>query len=377
MERAFLVIPRSKKGQLEEALKLAETAGYRVVRIWKSRYERRLGRGLIEEISLKAEEENPDAIIVYGEPQPSTLFALMKATRRRVIDRVELILEIFVRHAGSREAKLQIEMARIKHEIPLIREMIRRSKMGELPGFLGPGGYAVDAYYRHLTSRLAKLRRELEGLRHLRSIRRSKRYREGMIHVSIVGYASAGKTTLFNRLTGLSKRVGPEYFTTLQPKHYRVRLRGMDVVFIDTVGFIRDVPPTIIEAFHSTLEEISDSNAIIFVVDASKPQGEIVEELASGFEIMEQVGAVGIPTIVAANKIDLLDNESLRDKLALLEGLASPRSEVACVLPISAYRGVNIDRLSDCVIEVAGHGGALEALREGLRATAGPQARER
>ena len=373
MERAFLVVPRSKRGQLEEALKLAETAGYNVVRVWKSRYERRLGRGLIEEISLKAEEEDPSTIIVYGEPQPSALFALMKATRRRVIDRVELILEIFVRHAGSREAKLQIEMARIKHEIPLIREMIRRSKMGELPGFLGPGGYAIDAYYRHLTSRLAKLRRELEELRRLRSLRRSKRYLEGMVHASIVGYASAGKTTLFNRLTGLSKRVGPEYFTTLQPKHYRVRLKGRDVVFIDTVGFIREVPPTIIEAFHSTLEEISDSDAIIFVVDASKPQGEIVEEVASGFEIMEQVGAVGIPTIIAANKVDLLDSETLRNKLGLLEGLASPRSEIACVLPISAYKGVNIDRLIDCVVEVAERGGALEALREGLRAAARPQ----
>ncbi|MCE4621577.1 MAG: GTPase HflX, partial [Desulfurococcales archaeon] len=155
MEKAFMIIPKRESDKLDEALALAETAGYKIIRIWKTRYARRIGRGLLEEIVSAVREETPDAIIFYGEPQPSTVFQLMKGSGVKVIDRVSLILEIFVKHAGSREAQLQIEMARIKHELPLIREFIRRSKMGELPGFLGPGGYAVDAYYRNLTRRLA------------------------------------------------------------------------------------------------------------------------------------------------------------------------------------------------------------------------------
>jgi len=372
MEKAFLIIPRAKLDQLEEALALSETAGYKIVRIWKTRYRNRLGRGLIMEIARASESERPSAIIFYGEPQPSSVFMLMKEARVAVIDRVQLILKIFVDHAGSKEAKLQIEMARIKHELPLIREFIRRSKMGELPGFLGPGGYAIDAYYRHLTSRLARLRRELEKIRRTRSTRRLQRNKVGMLQVAITGYASAGKTTLFNRITGLNKATGPEYFTTLHTKHSRVRVHGRDIVFVDTVGFIKDIPPTIIEAFHSTLEEIAESNLIIFVVDSSKNLNDIAEEIASGFEILSKIGATGIPIILALNKIDLL--EEVEGRLKFVKDYVSDNPLVTSVIPISAARGDNIDVLLDKVVEVIEGGASLGPLREGFRAEARPQA---
>jgi GTP-binding protein HflX len=371
MEKAFLIIPKAKLDQLDEALTLAETAGYKITRIWKSRYRNRLGRGLIAEIARASEEEKPSTIIFYGEPQPSSVFTLIKETGINVIDRVQLILKIFVEHAGSKEAKLQIEMARIKHELPLIREFIRRSKMGELPGFLGPGGYAIDAYYRHLTSRLARLRRELEKIKRTRSTRRTARNRAGMLHIAITGYASAGKTTLFNRITGLNKAVGPEYFTTLHTKHSRVKIKGYDMVFVDTVGFIRDIPPTIIEAFHSTLEEIAESDIIIFVVDASKCLKDIAEELSSGFEILSKIGATGIPIIIALNKIDLLEG-SITEKLEFVKRLIMDNPFVASTLPISAIRGDNIGALLEEIVKVIESGVALGPLQEGVRAETRP-----
>jgi len=371
MNKAYLIIPKRDSHALPEAVTLAETAGYQIARVWKSRYPNRVGRGLIAEIASHAEQDRPSVIIFYGNPQPSAVYKLMLETRTRVIDRVQLILEIFVKHAGSREAMLQIEMARIKHELPLVRELIRRSKMGELPGFLGPGRYAIDSYYRHLTSRLAKLRRELEKLRKLRSARIETRRHAGMLHVAITGYASAGKTTLFNKLTGLSKPTGPEYFTTLHPKHYRVRVSGRDVVFIDTVGFIRDVPPSIIEAFYSTLEEVASSDSIIFVVDISEDFQSIREKLLAGFETLSRIGAIGKPIIIAANKIDLLSEDELDERLSLIKAEALALGAVR-VIPVSAAKEVNVKRVAEDAVSAALEPANLGDLWEGLRAEAWP-----
>jgi len=349
VRRAILIIPRQKIDQLGEALALCETAGYTVEQVYKTRYPNRVGKGLLEMLAETVGDEI-DTIIFYGTPQPSTMFQLMKKTGKRVIDRVQLILEIFASHAGSKEAKLQIEAARIRHEMPLIREYIRRSKMGELPGFLGPGGYAIDAYYRHLKRRLARIRRELEDLRRLRAVRRRSREKQGFLHVSIVGYASAGKTTLFNALTGENKPVGQEYFTTLQPKHKRVKINGVDIVLVDTVGFIRDIPPEIIEAFYSTLEEIVYSDAIIFVVDASDPLQVIREKVASGYDILARIGAHGKPVVIALNKADLVPPERLDEVKTVLQEI-SPGDQIVVV---SAARGAGLRELVRTVLEVAG-----------------------
>ncbi|MCE4602740.1 MAG: GTPase HflX [Desulfurococcales archaeon] len=356
MDKAVLIIPRIMESHIDEALALAETAGYRIVWTTRTRHPRRVGRGLVEEVASRASEYGVEAVIFYGDIQPSSRFLLMKATRARVLDRVMLILEIFARHAGSREAKLQIEMARIRHEIPMVRELIRRSKMGEYPGFLGPGGYAVDSYYRHLTKRLARIRRELEELRRVRGQRFRSRSRSGMAHVSIIGYASAGKTSLFNRITGESKPVGPEYFTTLHPKHKAVNVRGSRIAFVDTVGFIRDVPPEVIEAFYSTLEEITMSDAAIFVIDSSEPVSYIREKLTAGLETLAKIGAHGLPIILAANKVDLVPPGELKNRIKLIEGLARDLSQgsIESIIPVSARTGQGINILLEAVVEVAG-----------------------
>ncbi len=358
MEKAFMIIPRGMVSHLDEALALSETAGYRVARVWKTRHPRRIGKGLIEEVARSVEGDGVEVVIFYGDLQPSSRFNLMKRAGVRVIDRVMLILEIFAKHAGSREAKLQIEMARISHEIPMVREMIRRSKMGELPGFLGPGGYAIDSYYRHLTRRLARLRRELEDLRRLRRERFKGRSREGFRHVAIVGYASAGKTSLFNRLTGEDKPVGPEYFTTLHPKHKAVDRGWGRIVFVDTVGFIRDLPPEVVEAFYSTLEEIVRADAAIFVIDVSEPLSYIEDRITAGMETLGRIGAHGLPIIVAANKIDLLPPGELESRLSRISLIAGryPNTTPG-VVPISALTGEGVEELVERVIGVLSDGG--------------------
>jgi len=328
---------------LEEVRALAHTAGYEIIEIFRTRYRNRIGSGLLERISYMSEEA--DTIIFYGNPSPSTVFQLMKATRKPVVDRVQLILEIFARHAGSREAKLQIEMARIKHELPLVREYIRRSKMGEYPGFLGPGRYAVDAYYRHLTSKLARIRRQLEKLKDTRRLRRNARRRLGLPQAAIVGYASAGKTSIFNALSGESKPVGEEYFTTLHPKHKLVTGKHGRIVLVDTVGFIRDIPPEIIEAFYATLEEIVDSDTIIFVVDISEPLDTIREKVVSGLDIMARIGAVGKPVIVAANKMDLTDPSHAGKAISIIRKILDERGIENTVIPVSAMTGEGLERL--------------------------------
>ncbi|MEB3780456.1 MAG: GTPase HflX [Desulfurococcales archaeon] len=352
MQRAYLIIPRYMVDHLDEALVLAETAGYEILRVWKTRYPRRIGRGLLYEVSTNARTDNIETIIFYGELQPSNIFMLMKEAGVRVLDRVMLILEIFAKHAGSKEARLQIEMAKIKHEIPLVREFLRRSKMGEYPGFLGPGRYAIDSYYRHLTRKLAKIKRELEALRSERASRLYSRRRSGMIHAAIVGYASAGKTTLFNTLTGESKPTGPEYFTTLHPKHKAVSIDGVKVIFVDTVGFIRDVPPEVIEAFYSTLEEVALSDIILYIVDVSESKKEIREKLEAGLNTLTRIGAVGIPLIIAANKIDLVPRDELEDKLAIVEEVLRSHMGEARVIPVSAMKGLGLRKLLTSVREI-------------------------
>ncbi len=346
-ENAVLVIPRSMISHLEEAMSLAETAGYNIVSMVKARYEGYIKKGLLDSIVSEVAERGASTIIYYGSLKPSAAFILMKHSKARVVDRVMLILEIFAKHARSKEALLQIEAARIRHEIPLVRELVRRSKLGELPGFLGPGKYAIDEYYRHLTRRLSRIRRELDELKKLRESRLKSRSRSGIMHVAIVGYASAGKTTLFNALTGYNMPVGPEYFTTLQPKHGTVKgvstPNGGKVVAVDTVGFIRDVPPEIVEAFHATLAEIRYADAILFVVDASESESEIREKVAAGFNTLARIGSLGLPTVIALNKVDVASR--VDEKEALVKRIAFTVPGVKAVVRVSATKGYGIEEL--------------------------------
>ncbi|HIC99239.1 MAG TPA: GTPase HflX [Pyrodictiaceae archaeon] len=324
---AILLLPKHlPKWLVREAFALVESAQYTILDVVKYK---RLGPKLLSEAKLKevveiVEQYKKDVyelkLVVYDEIKPRDYTTLMIETGVEVLDRTLLILEIFSLHAGSKEAKLQIELATLKHRLPIVREFIRRSKLKELPGFLGPGAYAINAYYKHMVFRIAKIKEELESIRKRRERERLGRQRLGYPHTAIVGYASAGKTSLFNLLTGETKPIGPEYFTTLNPKHKLVELvDGFKTFLIDTVGFIWSVPPEIIEAFHATLEEVAYADVLLFVVDISEPTYVIRRKVQEGIRILYRIGSIGKPLLAIANKVDLVDGKELEEKLSIIE----------------------------------------------------------
>ena len=354
--RAVLI---SREDDLEEALALIKCLdNVSIVKVVSLKRNYRVDsksyirKGKLEQLKQELEslEYGVDTLYVYDVLKPRQVVNLMRSLKVDVKDKVGLILEIFAAHAGSKEAKLQIEMADILHKLPLIKEWIRRAKMRELPGFMGPGRYAVDAYYTHMRRRLSKIKRELEELRARRSLARSQRIRKGMQQVAIAGYANAGKTTLFNRITSERKPVGPEMFTTLTPKSKAASLNGKRVIFVDTVGFIRDVPHEVIEAFYATLEEIALSDLTILVLDSSENISLLRRKLLSSLDTLRRIGYVGKPLIVALNKIDAVDNVDVlvRDVGTLL---SKHYYWAWHITPISALKGYGINALLEAVYE--------------------------
>ncbi len=349
--KAILLLPRGLMDwEIREAYALVDTAGYEVVDVMRYRRissSKLLSIAKLEELKEKAELLRGDLeskIIVFDDLKPREYFRIVKATGVDAIDRTLLILEIFALHAGSKEAQYQIELARLKHRLPLVREAIRLAKLGELPGFLGPGGYAIDKYYKYMVSRIARIRRELERLSKRRANERSKRRSHGLPHIAIVGYASAGKTSIFNKITGLAKPVGPEYFTTISPKVRAISFNGLKIAFVDTVGFISRIPPEIIEAFHSTLEEAVQADALLYVLDVSEPEHVIMDKLSEGLSILRRIGVFDKPMVIAANKIDRVrDPEEVKRIVELVDAVAqSSYPALFKVLPVSAKNGVGV-----------------------------------
>lgn len=313
----FILSRRMPDYIIREYVTLASIAGYTIVEkvyIRPKGGKHKISEAKLEEIVSKAEKVVANTILVLPAIPPSDIIALRKSTKLQVVDRVLLLLEVFEKSAGSKEAKLQIELARMKHELPLLKEIVNQAKRGELPGFLAGGAYAVDKYYRHMRKKMAEHARVLEKIRKQREVTRKRRRNSGLLNVSIVGYANAGKTTLFNQLTNNSKPVGRLPFTTITPKTGRSS-SGLPITYTDTVGFVSDVPPEIVDAFHATLEEIVESNAILYVLDVSEPASLVMKRLRASQDILKRIGASYKPIVILLNKADKLDNDSFKKVL--------------------------------------------------------------
>lgn len=352
---AALVVAR--EDDVAEALELARALHSRVeVMKLPNRYRASTSTYLtpkwLELAKRRLKGERIDKVYIYDVLSPRHVSHLMKELGVTVEDRVMLILGVLAEHAGSKEAKIQVEMARLRHQIPLLRDWINRAKLGELPGFLGPGGYAVDAYYAHVRRRVSKLRRELERLRRIRDRERAKREESGLVHVAIAGYTNAGKTTLFNALTGESKATGPELLTTTSTKAKMVPVDGRKVVFIDTIGFIKDIPPEIVEAFYATLREISSSSVVVLVMDVSDRDDAFRIKLKESLKILVNIGYVGRPLVVALNKLDLVDPDDIARLKSLVESEVSPDVWPYETVEISALRGLNLAEFKRVLLDV-------------------------
>ncbi|BFH73368.1 GTPase HflX [Sulfurisphaera javensis] len=332
----------------DEALSLAETALYDVVKIYKLPKKPNpnfyIQKDKLEEIKKL---DDVDTIIVFDLLKSRHFINLNKELLgKKILDKVLLLLEIFALHAGSKEAKLQIELARMKYELPILKDLYKKTKITEQQGPLGAGVYGVESAIRLYQRRIVKIRKELEELK---KIREDQIKRTNFNSIAIVGYTNAGKTTIFNYLTGLNQKVDSSMFTTTSPKRYAIPLDGKKILLVDTVGFIRGIPPQIVEAFFVTLSEAKYANALLLVLDSSLSSTLLVEMLQSSLEILRELGISGKPMIIALNKIDKNANDNeLREKIDLVKELSSTLyTPVIDVIPVSALKGINMNLLRD------------------------------
>lgn len=327
--------------RLEELKELARTAGVTaldaILQTRKRQDPRTLiGRGKLEELSLRCMQVGAELIVLAQDLTPSQLNAIAEATDLKVLDRTQLILDIFAQRAKSRDGKIQVELAQLRYRLPRLRG--KGDAMSRLAGGIGgrgPGETKLEEDRRRLRERIHRLERELEAIAVSRSMRRKQRGRKGLRVVSIVGYTNAGKSTLLSALTGTPAYADDLLFATLDPASRRLRFpRDREVIITDTVGFIRDLPADLTAAFRATLEELADADLLLHVVDVSDPR--FAERMQAVDSIVHDLELDRIPTLVVFNKIDRLENGAQE-----LASLCRRYDAVA----VSALRGEGLDRL--------------------------------
>lgn len=325
---------------MQELAALAETAGTQVLDGLIQRRDKPdaatyIGSGKALEIKRIVQSSGADSVICYGELSPGQLRNLEDIIKVRVVDRTWLILDIFAQHAKSREGKAQVSLAQMTYMLPRIRgwgEALSRQGAGVLAR--GPGETKIETDRRRIRDQMAKLRKELKAMGQTREIQRSTRRKAAIPSVAIAGYTNAGKSSLLNRLTGAGVLVEDALFATLDPTVRKVQTpSGRNITVTDTVGFVRHLPHELIEAFRSTLEEISQSDLLLHILDGSDPAPEA--QLAAVKEVLSEIGASSVTELVVINKIDMANLDTLmRLKTLLPEALL-----------ISAQTGEGIDKL--------------------------------
>ena len=271
-----------------------------------------LGRGKLDELLIRALQLGADLLIFDQELTPAQVRSLSEATDLKVIDRAQLILDIFAQRAQSREGKIQVELAQLKYLLPRLvtGQDSAFSRLAGGIGGRGPGETKLETDRRRVRDRINRLEQEIEAQKQRRKERRKERTRNRLPIISIVGYTNAGKSTLLNTLTASEVRAEQRMFATLDPTSRRLRLpREREVIINDTVGFIRDLPPDLLSAFRATLEEIRESSLLIHLVDISNRRFE--QQVESVERILRELKLVEIPTLVALNKADLVEPELL------------------------------------------------------------------
>jgi GTP-binding protein HflX len=300
-----------ERASLEELAELARSAGAQVA---GSLYQLRdkidpatvIGRGKIEEVKIEANLHHAPLIVFDRNLTPTQLRNLEKGTECRVIDRTQLILDIFARHARSREGQLQVELAQLNYSLPRLAGSAKElSRQAGGIGTRGPGEQKLETDRRRIRERISKITKAIEAIRKQRSLRRQTRQAVPLGTVALVGYTNAGKSTLFNALSRADVHVSSKMFATLDPTVRAVRLpSNRRVLFSDTVGFIRDLPPGLIAAFRATLEEVQESALILLVTDISNPHH--TEQDAEVGKILKELGVEDRPRLHVLNKIDRL-----------------------------------------------------------------------
>jgi GTP-binding protein HflX len=350
-ERGFVVAvlgqgvdPADELAELEE---LARTAGVRPVgRLVQHRPQpdprTYVGKGKLEELHGAYAAAGAEALIVDDELSPSQQRVLENRLEARVVDRTQLILDIFAQHAVSAEGKLQVELAQLEYNLPRMRGMWQHlERLGGGVGTRGPGESQLESDRRQARRRISILKGRLRELERQRDIRRKERRRTEMPTVALAGYTNAGKSTLLNALTDASVSVRDRLFETVDPTTRGFEHEGRRYLVTDTVGFVRRLPHQLVEGFAATLEETLVADLVLHVVDGSAPDGRLLEQVAAVDAVLREIGAGGLPVELVVNKIDLV--ESLhRRRLA---------NRFPDALQISALTGQGVDELRARIAE--------------------------
>ncbi|HEY5612958.1 MAG TPA: ribosome rescue GTPase HflX [Lysobacter sp.] len=350
-EHALLIQPHAggppDQDSLEEFADLARSAGATVAGVLTARIDRPnaamlIGTGKLEEVKAAADASGADLILVNYPLRPGQERNLERLLERRVVDRTGLILDIFSQRAHSSEGKLQVELAQLKHmSTRLIRGWthLERQRGGSI-GLRGPGETQLETDRRLLQKRLEQLQKRLDKVEVQRTQQRRARLRSELPRVALVGYTNAGKSTLFNALTGADAYIADQLFATLDPTVRRVELSGGGVVLADTVGFVRDLPHELVAAFRATLSEAREADLLLHVVDAADPlRNERIEQVD---EVLNEIGAGDIPQLLVFNKIDRIEGAEPRH-----DHPGEGRQRVW----LSARDGIGMDELRDAVAE--------------------------
>jgi GTPase len=334
--RAILVrveISAEDDGAIQELKELADTAGVKVFDVFRQRRNQIdssyvLGKGKLSELVIRALQIGANLLIFDQELTAAQVRSIADATDLKVIDRTQLILDIFAQRAHSREGKLQVELAQLRYLLP--RLMTKNTAMSRLTGGIGgrgPGETKLEINRRRVRDRIRRLEQDLEKVQKEREQRRVKRARAGLPIISIIGYTNAGKSTLLNALTQSGVFTENRLFATLDPKSSRLRFpREREAVITDTVGFIRDLPKELLAAFRSTLEELNEADLLLHVVDISSPEFE--SHIRAVEKILEELELQNKPTLRVFNKEDRVPDKVMLSSL-------SSRFEA---IPISALK---------------------------------------
>lgn len=330
---------------LEELKQLADTAGATVIKKFIQKRPKPdpaffIGRGKVQELALYAQQENIDLCIFDDELSPAQQRNIESVMGIRILDRTALILDIFAQRARTNEGKLQVELAQLQYTLPRIMgKGLMLSRLGGGIGTRGPGETKLEVDRRRIRDRIAFIKDQIEKVKAVRSLHRSKRKKNNVFEVSLVGYTNAGKSTLLNKLTNSDIYAKDQLFATLDPTTRQLTLPNkQEIIITDTVGFIQRLPHHLIAAFRSTLEVVTEADLLVHVIDVSHELYK--EQAAAVHEVLKEIGAETKPVITVYNKIDKLPPDSkLADRLALEE-------DTVC---ISAAKKLNLEALQQMI----------------------------
>jgi GTPase len=328
---------------LQELVQLAETAGVEVLDVLRQNKETPdskwfIGKGKVEELRMAADGLGANTAIFDQELSGAQVRNLEEALDLKIIDRTQLILDIFAGRAKTREGIIQVELAQLSYLLPRLSGQGKNlSRLGGGIGTRGPGESKLETDRRHIRGRITELKRQLDDVVKTRELHRERRRKSGAIQVALVGYTNAGKSTLLKQLTDADVYIENQLFATLDPTSRVLQLSGgKEVVLTDTVGFIQNLPHDLVAAFRATLEEVNEATLVLHVVDSSSPMRS--EQMDVVQSILQDLGAAGKPQITLFNKIDLCDKEQ-REMLPSGNGY----------LKVSAFNEKDLERIIEVI----------------------------